>query len=136
LQFYILDKGYLPSGDKLIVLTSYLPGPGILSYTGLLLPIVVLKFRTNIFFIVETGYLPYLLIEIVIGYFPGPGIFYFSLFIYYNFPDKLNEFLFSIDGKGYSPGPGFLFFKHATKGPVIFIYYRPFPNPNPFFCEY
>jgi hypothetical protein len=89
LQFYILDKGYFPSGEISDLVTSYPPGPGILFYTGLLLPIVVLKFRTRIFFIVETGYFPSLFIERTMGYFPGPGILDFSLLIYYSFPDKV-----------------------------------------------
>jgi hypothetical protein len=61
----------------------------------------VLKFLTSIFLIVDTGYFPSLLIESVIGYFPGPGILIFYLFVYYNFPVKLKHiFLLSVDGKG------------------------------------
>jgi len=35
----------------------------------------------------------------------------------------------------YEPGPGFLFFKVSTSGPVTFISYLPEPNPNPLFFE-
>lgn len=35
----------------------------------------------------------------------------------------------------YEPGPGFLFFKVSTSGPVTFISYLPDPNPNPLFFE-
>jgi len=132
LQFSILDKGYLPFGDKSDFDISYPPGPGNLFYIGLLRPIVVLKFLTSIFLIVDTGYFPDLFIDRTIGYFPGPGNFNFYLFVYYNFPDRVNDPLFNNECAGYAPGPGFLFLRHSTKGPVIYIYYRPLPNPKPF----
>ena len=37
-----------------------------------------------------------------------------------------------MEGSYYEPGPGFLFFLDVTKGPVTYISYLPYPNPNPF----
>lgn len=67
----------------------------------------------------------------VAGYVPGPGISLDDLLGTFNLGQKLEELLFNIEGNSYAPGPGFLSFLDL-KGPVIYIYSLPLPNPKPF----